>query len=213
MSSALGSYATASAVKLRAAITDATDDTLIGTICDQVNAFIESTTQRIIAPIAGTATLIYDGDGDTRLYLPVTADATYPFIGGLRSITKLEIADYTGAAYEEIAAGDYFLRGKSQPAAPFDWLYLSDRPDGDDYVFPKGFATVKITSAAIGWAAIPDEITDVALTLAVRMWHARESGQQDIVGTDETGNTLVSRMLSLRDRNTLRGYTIAGNLA
>jgi hypothetical protein len=212
VATALGSYATAAAIKSRAGISDANDDTLIGTIADQVNAFIEGTTQRILAPITGTPVLIYDGDGDHRLYLPKTQDATYPYIGGIRAITTLEIADYTAAAYETVAVGDYFLRGQSGPAGPFDWLYLSDRPTGTFYTFPKGFATVRLTATA-GWAAIPDEITDVALTLGVRMWHARESGQSDIVGTDETGNTLVSRLLSLRDRNILRAYTLAGNLA
>ena len=213
MSTAVGTYAVGTAVKARAGITDNTDDTELGLICDQVNMFIEQTTQRILAPISGTATLYYDGDGSNRLYLPVTASGDYPFIGGLRTIATLGISDYTGASYTTLDSGDYFLRSKSQPAAPFDWLYLSDFPAGSYYTFPKGFATVKITSTGAGWATIPDDIIEVAEVLAVRLWHARESGQADIVGTDETGATLVSRMVSLRDRNTLRAYTLAGNLA
>lgn len=213
MATAVGTYAVGTAVKARAGITDTTDDTEIGLICDQVNMFIEQTTQRILAPISGTATLYYDGDGSNRLYLPVTASGDYPFIGGLRTIATLGISDYTGAPYTTLDSGDYFLRGKGQPGAPFDWLYLSDMPAGSYYTFPKGFATVKTTSTGAGWAAIPDDIIEVAEVLAVRLWHARESGQADIVGTDETGATLVSRMVSLRDRNTLRAYTLAGNLA
>ena len=146
MATALGSYATGSAIKSRAGITDSTDDTLIATIADQVNSYIEGVTGRILAPITGTATLIWDGNGENRLYLPTTNDATYPYIGGLRSISKLELQLYTGAGYETLAAGDYYLRHQSQPGAPFDWLYLSDRPTGSYYTFPKGFATVRITS-------------------------------------------------------------------
>lgn len=213
MATAIGSYAVGTAVKARAGITDSTDDTLIAELCDQVNAFVEQTTGRILAPISGTATLYYDGDGSNRLYLPVPASGDYPYIGGLRTVATLSIADYTGAAYTAIASGDYFLRGVCLPGAPFDWLYLSDFPAGSYYTFPKGFATVKITSTGAGWSAIPDDVIDVAEVLAVRLWYARQTGSSDVVGTDETGATLVSRMLSLRDRNTLRAYTLPGNLA
>lgn len=212
MTTAIGSYATGSAFKSRAGITDSTDDTLIASICDQVNSFIENTTGRIIAPITGTPALVYDGTGENRLYLPVTQDATYARVGGVRSISTLEIAQYTGAAYETVAVGDYFLRAQHMPGAPFDWLYLSDRPAGSYYTFPKGFATVRVTALA-GWAAIPDEITDLALTLAIRLWHARESGQQDVTGTTEMGDRIVSRFISGRDRDTLRRYTLTGSLA
>lgn len=212
MATALGSYATAALIKARAGITDTTDDTLLGTIADQVNMWIEQTTGRVLAPVSGTPVLTYDGDGDSRLYLPRSADSTYPYPGGFRTVTKVEIADYTGAAYTELASTDYFLRGKSHPAAPFDWLYLSDRSSSGDYTFPRGFATVKVTGT-IGWAAIPDDIIDVALTVAVRAWHARQSGQLDIVGTDEMGERLVSRFIAARDKQTLRAYTLPGDLA
>jgi len=53
MTTAIGSYATLAAVKSRLSGTfDSTDDTLLGTLCDQVNAFIESPagTGRVLAP-------------------------------------------------------------------------------------------------------------------------------------------------------------------
>jgi hypothetical protein len=213
MSTAIGTYAVGTAVKARAGITDTNDDTLLGLLCDQVNAYIEQTTGRVLAPISGTATLYYDGDGSNRIYLPVTASGDYPFPGGLRTIATLGVSDYTGADYTTLAATDYFLRGKSQPSAPFDWLYLSDWPAGSYYTFPKGFNTVKVTSTGAGWAAIPDDVIDVAETLVIKLWHARETGYSGVVGTDETGATVVSRMLDMRDRYTLRAYTLPGNLA
>ena len=211
MATALGSYATAALIKERAGITDSTDDTVIGRVADQVNMYVERETQRVLAPITGTPVMIWDGSGENCLFLPFTQDATYPYIGGLRAITTLELQLYTGAGYETIAAGDYFLRGQSQPGAPFDWLYLSDHPAGAYYTFPKGYATVRITATA-GWSAIPDDIVDVALTLGVRLWHAIQTGQQDLVGTDDMGQPLVSRLLSARDRDTLRAYKPGRNL-
>lgn len=208
MATAVGSYVTSALMKTRAGITDSTDDTLLGVIADQVNSYIESTTGRVLAPISGTPTYTYDGDGSNRLWLPKTTTA---FVGGVRTITLLELQEYTGAGYTSIAAGDYFLRGLDVPAGSYQWLWMSDHPAGSFSIFPGGFATVRITGT-FGYDAIPDDIAEVAVTIAVRAWHARENGQQDIVGTDEFGRPVVSRFVSGRDRDTLRRYTLVDGL-
>lgn len=208
MATAIGSYVTSTILKTRAGITDSTDDTLLGVICDQVNMFVERTTSRVLAPIT-SATYYYDGDGSRRLYLPITADGTH--IGGLRAITALQMASYTSADYEDVATSQVFLREAPVPAAPFDVLMFTDYPTGSFTCFPRGFKTVKITATA-GWAAIPDDIAEVAVTIAIRAWEARRAGQSDIVGTDEFGRPIVSRYVSGRDRDTLRAYTLVGNL-
>lgn len=203
MATATGAYATAAAVKARLGIGsgDTTDDTLIGTICDQINQFIESPqgTGRILAPINSTTYLI-DGDGSRRLYFP----------RGIRAITDLQIGAYTGATKDVIAATDYYLRPLAQdrkPGWPAMYVELSDRPAGSYRTFPEGYETVSMTCTA-GWAAIPDDITDVALTTAVRAWHARQSGQADLVGTDETGEPLVSRYVAGFHWATLKAYRL-----
>lgn len=204
MTTAIGAYATAALMKSRLGITDTTDDTLIGTICDQVNAYIEYKTQRVLAPIA-SATYLYDGDDSRDLYLPLPANASP--IGGIRAISQLELAAYTGATYTTVDTSQYFLRQPFLNTGPFERLLFTDMPTGAFDRFPRGYATVRITATA-GWAAIPDEITDVALTAATRAWFARESGQVDIVGSDEQGKPLVSRFFSSRDIGTLMGYAV-----
>ncbi len=72
--------------------------------------------------------------------------------------------------------------------------------------FPRGMQTVRSTATA-GWAAIPDDITEIALVAAIRAWGARQSGQTDLVGSTEMGQPLVSRFFSQRDRETLNLYT------
>jgi hypothetical protein len=201
---AIGSYATATALKTLANISGTSDDTLIGLICDRVNQFIESETHRVLAPIS-SATYVYDGDGCNSLYLP-TPPAVAP-IGGLRAITLLELAYYTGGAYTTVASTDYFLRQQVGMTGPFERLYLSDIPTSGFLVFPRGFATVRITATA-GWAAIPDDITELALVVAQRAWNAREVGFQDVAGHDEQGRPYVARFLSGRDRATLARYTL-----
>lgn len=198
MTTAIGAYCTTALLKARTGIPDTTDDTVLGSICDQVNAYIESPAAcgRIMAPVA-SAVYTFDGDGSRCL--------TYR--NGIRAVTKLEIAQYTGAAYVDAASTDYFLRpGASE--RPNGWpamrIELSDR--GTYAAFPKGFDTVRVTMTT-GWTAIPDEITDVALTAATRAWHGVQAGQSEIVGTDEMGKPLVSRFFSLRDLATLRAYS------
>jgi hypothetical protein len=201
MPTATGAYATTAAVKARLGIADTTDDTLIGTFCDQVNQFIESPhgCGRILAPI-NSATYLVDGTGLRRLYFP----------RGLRAVTALAIGDFTGDDRDTIADTDYFLRPLAQdrtPGWPALWLELSDRPAGDHRIFPVGHETVSITATA-GWAAIPDDITDVALTTVVRAWHGRQSGQADIVGNDETGSPLVSRFVAPYHWGAIKAYRV-----
>ena len=57
-----------------------------------------------------------------------------------------------------------------------------------------------------GWTAIPDDVTELALTAALRAWHAVQAGQGDIVGGEAMGRPLVSRFFSGRDLETLDRY-------
>ena len=127
---------------------------------------------------------VYDGDG--------------PLDAAAREVAELAVAQMTGGAYSVLAATDYFSRPLPQdrsPGWPATRIELSDYPTSGYYYFPAGYATVR-AKIVTGWAAIPDDITDVAVTTAVRAWGARQSGQADIVGNDETGAPLVSRYVS-----------------
>lgn len=209
VTTAIGSYATAATLKATAGITDSDDDTLLGLICDRVNQFIESKTGRVLAPIT-SATYYYDGDGSRGLYLPVPVSGGP--IGGIRSISELAVAPYSGASYEVVPSTDYFLRRQAVGHGPFEYLVFTDVPTSTYTAFPRGYSTVKLTGTA-GWAAIPDDIIEVAITAATRAWFSRQNGQQDIVGSDENGAPLVSRFFSARDLSTLRHYTLAEYLA
>ena len=196
---AVGAYATATALKARLGISDTTDDTVLTSLCDQVNQYIETKTGRVIAPLT-SATYLIDVDEETEcLHFP----------RGIRTVSSMTVKRYTGDPSPiTLAATDYFLRPSTQdrrPGWPAMWIELSDR--GQLYEFPEGFDIVSMT-ATTGWDAIPDDITDVALTAATRAWHGVQDGQQDIVGTDEMGRPLVSRFFSARDLETLRTYSV-----
>lgn len=206
MATAIGTYATLAAVEARigGTFTNA-EETLISGICDQVNMHIERATGRILAPISGTPTYTYDGDGTKRLYLPVTGDGTP--IGGIRAISTVEVAQYTSAAYVTLSSTQYFLREKSNPAAPYDALYFTDFPTGSFSNWPLGYATVRITATA-GWATIPDDIVETANAVAVDIWHKRQVGAQ----SELDGGVQVGRFFGPQHRDTLRAYTLADRL-
>ncbi len=219
---AIGSYATTALLKGLIGTTDSDDDSLVGLICDRVNAYIESETKQPIAPIT-SATYLYDiedyshspmvypsyglggtGSGLKRLFAPTPVGATTLGIGGLRAISLLEFAPYTGGTYETIASTDYFLRGRHGVAGPFQWLVLSDRPAGQYYRFPAGRATVRVTATA-GWTAIPDDLIQTALLIAQRDWNARSIGGQ---GTSEQGDPMPPLRVSNREREVIWNYRL-----
>lgn len=204
MTTAIGSYITTALLKARLPVGDTDDDTILGTICDQVNQYIEGATGRVLAPVSSVART-FDGTGTRCLRVRQ----------GVRTVSLLELAYFTGGSFATVTSTDYFLRpetDKLAPAEPYSEIWLSDRPSSGFAVFPMGLGTVRVT-ATWGPAAIPDDVAEVAAVIATRAWYARSTGQADIVGTDEMGRPLVSRFVSGRDRDTLRRYTLADMLA
>lgn len=201
MATAIGSYATTSALKARMNIGDTTDDTVLGLICDQINAYMEGPQAmgRAVCPIA-SATYLFDGDGTSVLRYPK----------GIRDVSLLEIAYYTNGAYSTVGATDYFLRpgpAELNPGWPFNRIELSNIPLGAFIYFPFGYNTVRVTMTT-GFDATPDDVTEVALVAAGKAWAAVQAGQTDIVGTDEMGRPLVSRFFAKRDLETLAAYSV-----
>lgn len=204
---AVGAYATLSAVKSRLGITGTSDDALLQAILDQVNTWIETACGRVVAPRAESQ-LVLDGDLAEDDECGVRRRLPCPF--GVRSLTKLEVALRTGGSYTEVPAADWYLRPHAhlrRPGWPATLIVLTDIPTGSISRFYPGRDTIRLTGS-FGWDAVPDDLAEVAEVLAVRTWHARSSGQADVVGTDETGAPIVSRLLSARDRETIARYSV-----
>lgn len=198
MPSAVGAYATTSALKTLIGTTDSNDDTLLGLICDRVNGYIELVTGRVIAPVSSAAYTL-DGDGTDRLYFP----------RGIRAISLLEIAEYTGGPYTTETSTNYFLRPPTHERLngwPATWLHLSNMST-QHRVFPVGYDTVRATMTT-GFAAIPDEVTNLALVVAQRWWNARQSGYQQVEGVDENGQPIAARFFQLPEFQVLKTYSL-----
>lgn len=201
MATATGAYATASLLQGLIGgnqTFDSADTTLMGLICDRVNAYIEQITGRVIAPVASAAVLL-DGNGTGRLYFP----------RGIRAVTLLEIAEYTGGSFTTETSTNYFLRPAAHsrtPAWPATWLVLSDRST-QHRAFPVGMDNVRMT-ATTGFDAIPDDVTNLALAVAQRWWNSRQSGYQLAGDVDEQGRPVAARFFQLPDYQTLNAYKL-----
>ena len=199
MPTAIGAYATLADVKLRMGRTDTADDTLIQQLCDETNQWIEGYTGRVIAPYSATIYTL-DGSQATGTYLDVPI--------GVRTLTTVEVAPYTGAAFTTLPATDAYLRPAAAtlpPGWPATTLLLSDYATGGYATWPSGLANIRLTGT-FGFAAIPDDVRGVAIARVVRMFHGRQAGQADIIGSDETGSPIVSRYTSPADLATLNRY-------
>jgi hypothetical protein len=192
-------YVTPSLLKQRANIPDTEDDSLIALICNEVNGWIDNFVGRLLRPFTYTDAL-FDGwrypDGDVADY-----GRSLMVPNGIRSITTLEIASGTGGNFVDVTA-DTFMRS----GTPATRIVLSNVSTAGFYSFPGGYANIRLNGAG-GPATIPDDVRGVALAVAVRAWHGRQSGHTDIVGTDQvTGNPVVSRWVATEDKRTLERY-------
>ena len=203
MASATGTYTTRARVKSRLSISTTDWDSQIDVVVDAMNQYVESPQGcgRVIAPIS-SATYVLDGQGLSFLYFPK----------GIRAVTVLTIGDYSGDSVDTVTAADILLRPldhERSPGWPAMYLYLSDHPASTvtRSVFPEGRSNVNLTCTA-GWAAIPDDLAEMADTVAAVAFHNLEQGNQPIPNTDEQGRPIVARFFSGKDFDTLKAYRI-----
>lgn len=192
----LGRYVTPALLKARlgSPISPA-NDAVFDQICDETNQWIESYVGRVLAPIA-SATYLFDG------YAQRSSDVVDFGRLGARAVTLLE-AGTDGVTFSTITS-PYSLRPLAQDRAltgePATYLYMAN-----GYPLPLGYGNIRITMTA-GFAAIPDDVRAVAIGIATRAWHGRQSGMQDIVGSAETGEALVTTIVAPEFKRTLDRY-------
>jgi hypothetical protein len=196
------SYTSGTAIKTRLGLNDSVDDTVLASYATAVNEWIETYTERQIGPTTG-GTAVFDGAIDA------SEDGRYLYVPqGVRTITSLTVAPSTGATPVSATASDLVILPRSHNRPP-DWpgfeVRIVDIPTGSVTYFASGFGNITLVGD-FGWASIPAKPAEVATTIGVRLWHGRQTGQADVVGSDETGAPIVSRFVSIEDRNYLRQF-------
>lgn len=174
-------YTSGTAIRVRMSGGTA-DQTIYDSIGTAVNELLEGYIGAPVGP-AGTATRLYDGDGRDVLWIRQ----------GVQSITTLEIADQTGGSYTSIGTAYYRLRPADHDR-PTGWPAWKVRlTESAPMPFTDGYDTVRV-AGVYGWAAIPPELSQVAVIIGTRMFQARKSGESMAVGETDTG-ALIFRFL------------------
>jgi hypothetical protein len=198
-------YATKDNVKDRLGITSATKDTLITRMCEEINSWIESVTQRAIGSSSVTNQLI---SGWEHIQ---SGGYVIDYPPGLRSIATLEIKLTTDGSYATVPATDYFILPEEPyrtPGWPGFYIHLTDIPSATNErpSIQGAFEAVRLTSTGVGWAAMPGDLRGIAEVGVSRALHSRQAGYADDVGSDEFGEVSVSRVLTQSEKAIVRRY-------
>lgn len=184
----------------------AADLTLLSTLCDQTNDYIEQYVWRPIGPTDG-GTAVFDSREDVYA-------GTLHVRQGIRSIDSMTVAPSTGVDPVTVTVADVIILPRAQNRRPgwpgFDVLF-KDSVVGPVSSFGRGYADITIVGN-FGWEAIPPSLKEVAELTVIRAWHGRMAGQADIVGSEPGGEPTISRYVSARDKMTLRSFRPAGGL-
>ena len=164
---------TLAAAKLRLVVTDATDDTLITDLIEQVSGFVQDRCRRRFLP-DDAATYIVDTGPGSEIQVP----------RGVRTVTTLEVAQLdqpdTGGSYTAVDAADVLLRPSPmflRPGWPPDTILIR----GAAARLRAALNGAKITGN-FDFAATPQAIEGVVMDAVVVAYNARQGGSSDGVG-------------------------------
>ena len=183
------------------------DDDILSDFIDAVQSYLVSRLGMFLGPTTSTSISIdgeravsHMGRKASRLYVPY----------GIQSLTSVTVASSTGATAETVTAADLIsgpraFEPRLDPNQPTTTLTFKDVVAGDWDHFPAGVGNVVITGT-LGWSAPPVRLGELADTMVIRMFHAAQTGQRDLIGNDEEGLPLVSRFISSADHGVLRTF-------
>lgn len=196
MATALGIYVTLDDLKARIKQDSTGNDVVLGQIVDETNQWIESFTGRVLGPV-DSATYTFDGGGPENPN-STTLDLTTL---GIRSVSLVETTTTTGGSFTTVPSTDYYVRPLNPPNGfPSTHLYLYSG------AFYSGFGTIRVTMEA-GFAEVPDDVRAVAIAIATRSWHGRQSGMADVIGNDTvTDRVIVTPIVPPEMKMTLDRY-------
>ena len=180
---------TSAQVKARVGVTDATDDTLISELIDQVSDWIQQYVGRRLVPIT-SATYVRDTSYGYSFYFPQ----------GIRAVTALSVAASSqppsGGTYVTVAATDYKLYPETPaPGWPQTELRLLRAAVGTVRRFADAENGLSITCTS-GFTATPPDMQSVAIDAVVAAYTNRQDGASGVIGADVMAVTPWSEFFS-----------------
>jgi hypothetical protein len=190
-------------VKRHLKVTNTADDAYILDCVDSANAWLTAEVGRFYGPSADTSRS-FDVERDSK---------TLMIGGGVRTVTTLEVRLQEGGTLYTVPAADYVLRPPAWdllPGLTYDRIEFVDLPTGGYDRFHAGRNMAVVTSTTFGPEVPPLALTRIADTIAVWMFQSRAAGMGGVVGSLETGELVVNRVLTGADIRTIRLYRGVG---
>ncbi len=139
-----------------------------------------------------------------------------PVPSGIVSMTSLEVAFYTGGAFNLIPPTDWFLRPlplDREPGWPATEIWMTDVPSSGNpapmfYTTRYGrggYGTARALGTP-GWPAMPREIVGLAEKLVVGTFRGRGSGGGGSVTIGSDGERTIEMSMSSQDWRTINRY-------
>lgn len=162
-------------VKARVEVSDASDDTVLSELIDQVSDWIQWHTSRRFLP-ENAATYVLDTASGSRVAVP----------RGIRAVTSISYATSdqpdAGGAYTAISSTNVLLRPSALERRP-GWPATMILIRGTTPVFANATNGVTITGD-FGFAAVPPVIQGVTIDAVVAAFVARQADASEVAGPD-----------------------------
>lgn len=171
---------TSTQVKARlfpAGASDATDDTLISELIDEVSDWIQTTTRRKLVP-DNAATYVVDTSSGSVIYVR----------RGIRTVTALSIASSdqpdTGGTYTAVTLSDVVLRPLTidlKPGWPPEMIMIKGT-----YARFGAYLNGATITGNFGFAATPPAIQAACIDGVVAAYQMRKNGATGVLGVENT---------------------------
>ncbi len=176
----MASYASTAQVKAYLPDLGTDHDAVLGDIAERASRIIDRFTGRRFDTVVEAR--LFEGTGTNRI-----------FVSDLVSVSLVRVKQdgTVGTTWTTVPSTNYFLgppRRGEWPAQLVD-VGITSTVSG----FPLGYRTVEITGTW-GWAAVPKDIEEATIELAVQMWRSRGSGA-DQYGIDAIQQQAIPRAL------------------
>jgi len=172
------------------------------TCAEQANSWLTTEVGRFFGPSTDTSRT-YDVEDYTK---------TIMIPGGLRSVTTLKARTVEAGTLSTVTSTDYVLRPKSWDlldGLTYDRIELITAP-ASLAQFTPGRDMVEVTSSTFGPATPPNALRRIADTVGWWLYQSRASGMGGVVGSLETGELVVNRVLTGADILTIKRYRGVG---
>jgi hypothetical protein len=204
---AANAYAGLDALREVLSLPDDTHDNYLLDLLRDASAYLDAACERDFyrhPAVSGTEVRTFPGNAALNAE-PYRPDPTLLEVrAGIVSLTTVELAEYTGAAYTALASTDWYLDPAIiRPDRTWrDGVQLSER--GAFVRFPFGDATVRLTGV-FGAATIPDLIRKATLDLA-REWFRQGPGGGGPVGVNQYGTPIFGGAEPKSVRDAIANY-------